>query len=260
LTGENMEERAVKRALPSAICVILVIALFFASLFFAERLLMPKFVSKVPEGSLIGDYYKCEVYDNKVVVLGDCEAYEAFQPALFYTRTGMWSFVRGTPSQRIWQSYYLAEDTFKHETPEYMILSVQEMQYEDSAKEEYNRMTLDGMKMSFAKLKAIRDSIGKDESFLSYIFPILRYHDRWKELGLEDVKYMFAKPKVSERGYMPDYRVQPMEMLPPESPLVLSKLPEKNMVYLQKLADLCKKKRHKAYPLQVSGLISALVQ
>ena len=33
----------------------------------------------------------------------------------------------------------------------------------------------------------------EEESFLSYVFPLLRFHSRWSELKAEDFAYAFKK-------------------------------------------------------------------
>ena len=34
----------------------------------------------------------------------------------------------------------------------------------------------------------------------TYVFPILRYHDRLRDLGEEDFKYFFASPRITTDG------------------------------------------------------------
>ena len=41
----------------------------------------------------------------------------------------------------------------------------------------------------------------KEETFISYLFPILRYHSRWNELTADDFKYFFDSPQISYNGY-----------------------------------------------------------
>ena len=74
------------------------------------------------------------------------------------------------------------------------------MKFDTPQKEAYNRMTLDGMKWSKSKVDDIRASMMEDEEFADYVFPILRYHSRWQELTSDDVKYLFTRRPVSQRG------------------------------------------------------------
>ena len=63
--------------------------------------------------------------------------------------------------QLIWQSYYLLEDTLKHETPKVVVLSMLAMSEADAKSEAYNRMTLDGMRWSKSKWNSIKESMTK---------------------------------------------------------------------------------------------------
>jgi hypothetical protein len=80
------------------------------------------------------------------------------------------------------------------------------------------------------------------ESTLSYIFPILRYHDRWKELKAEDFKYFFKKEKVTYKGAMLHEGVKPVGKIPEGGPLADYALGEKPMEYLDKMRELCESK------------------
>ena len=71
------------------------------------------------------------------------------------------------------------------------------MTQRDAKSEAYNRMTLDGMKLSKYKIASIRESMTEDENMASYIFPLLRYHSRWSELSSEDFRYMWKTPSVT---------------------------------------------------------------
>lgn len=55
-------------------------------LYFAQALLMPKYMSKVKEGALIAEYYKAPK-NNDVIFIGDCEVYENISPV--YTLAGI---------------------------------------------------------------------------------------------------------------------------------------------------------------------------
>ena len=87
-----------------------------------QRLLMPKYVENIPEGSMIEEYYKSGK-GNDVIFIGDCEVYENISPVTMWEEYGITSYVRGSADQYIWQSYYLLEDTLKYETPKAVVVS-----------------------------------------------------------------------------------------------------------------------------------------
>ena len=141
-----------------------------------------------------------------------------------------------------WQSYYLLEETLQRETPQVVVFNVLALKYGKPQSEAYNRMTLDGMEWSASKIEAIRASMTEDESFLSYVFPILRFHSRWSELTGEDLRYLFSRDRVSHNGYLMQTDVLPMETVLDPVPLVDYTLPETSMQYLEQMRLLCAEK------------------
>lgn len=224
-------------------CAILALIVFGAVLFFLQILLVPKYMSRSREGNLIAEYYSEADAGNthQVILVGDCEVYEAFIPAVLWKEYGITSYVRGSPQQLIWQSYYLLEETFRYERPEAVVFNVLSMKYGEPQNEAYNRLTLDGMRWSGSKINAIKASMTEQESFLSYIFPILRFHTRWKELTADDLRYIFSRGKVSHNGYMLQTAIKPMTSNSKGGELIDYTLPDISFEYLDKMRVLCKK-------------------
>lgn len=213
-------------------------AFIVVSLFLLQKLLMPKYVSDVVEGGLIAEYYE-EEKDHDVVFIGDCEVYENFSPKVLWEDYGINSYIRGSAQQLIWQSYYLLEDTLRYEKPDVVIFNVLAMQYDRPQREAYNRMTLEGMKWSLSKVRSIKASMTEDESFSDYVFPILRYHSRWSEIGAEDFAYMFRREKVSHNGYYMRVDVKPAENVPEGKILADYRFGENAYDYLDRMTKLC---------------------
>ena len=220
-----------------AVSVIIVLV----SLFFLQKLLVPKYVAGVVEGAFIAEYYE-EEKDFDVIFIGDCEVYENFSPIVLWENYGINSYIRGRAEQYIWQSYYLLEDTLRYETPEVVVFNIQSLQFNESQNEAYNRMTLEGMEWSSAKVKAILASMKENEQFLDYVFPLLRYHTRWSELTESDLTYMFEGKKVSHNGYYMRVDVRPVTEIPPPRILGDYSFGDNAWKYLEKMAALCEEK------------------
>lgn len=222
--------------------IIINIFLIFSSvfiLFIIQKLLMPKYVSNIQEGSLVEEYYK-EKTKHDVIFIGDCEVFSNISPITLWENYGITSYIRGSAQQLIWHSYYLLEDTLRYEKPKLVIYNVLAMKYNEPQKEAYNRLTLDGMKFSNTKINAIINSKMEDESTLSYLFPILRYHSRWSELTADDFKYIFNKPKISHNGYLMRSDIKAVGYLPRDKKLADYYLGENSYKYLEKITRLCK--------------------
>ena len=188
----------IKRILKIAAAVLIFILVLYA----LQRVLMPKYVSEAQDGRLIAEYYD-SAQNHDVVFVGDCEVYENISPVTLWQEYGISSYVRGSPQQLIWHSYYLMEETLQYETPKAFVFNVLSMKYGEPQSEAYNRLALDGMKWSSSKVNSIKASMTEDESFLSYVFPLLRFHSRWSELTAEDFEYAFKDtPQLSINGYL----------------------------------------------------------
>ena len=207
----------------------------------AGLLVTPKYMSENREGALIAEYYN-EESSHDVLFLGDCEVYESFTPPTLWEQYGITSYIRGTPQQLVWQSYYLLEDTLKTETPKAVVYNVYAMRYGEPQNEAYNRITLDGMRWSGAKLGAIHASMTEEETLISYVLPLLRYHSRWKELTREDLQYLFRRETVSHNGYLMQTGVNPKTVDLAGTPLSETALPDRAWEYLEKMRLLCEEK------------------
>ncbi|MCL2079003.1 MAG: SGNH/GDSL hydrolase family protein [Oscillospiraceae bacterium] len=221
------------KALAAAAAFILV----FAAL---QRLVTPKYASYAIEGGLLREYYDSSM-DHDVIFLGDCEVYANFSTVALWEEYGINSYIRGSPQQLIWHSYYLLEDTLRHAKtpPKVVVLSVMAMQYSEPQHEPYNRLALDGMALSKTKIDAIRSSRMPDEDILSYVFPLLRYKDNWRDIGLEDFQYFFKDPRVSINGFMVRSDTMPAGFIPAPLPRASYDFGEKPLEYLEKITNLC---------------------
>ena len=227
-----------KRNISAALFWVVVLC---GGLWLLNALFMPKYMSDIPEGALIAEYYREET-GHDVVFIGDCEVYENFSPDLLWREYGVTSYIRGSAQQLIWQSYYLMEETLNCETPKVVVFNVLSMKYGVRQSEAYYRLNLDGMKLSGQKLAAVRASMTEEESLLSYLFTLLRYHSRWNELKGEDLRYLTHRDIVSDSGYLMNVQVRPAEHVPAGRPLGDYSFAPVCWDYLDKMAALCEEK------------------
>lgn len=222
---------------------------FLAVLILLQMLLVPKYMTHSPEGALIGEYYE-DAGNHDVIFVGDCEVYENFSPISLWEEYGITSYIRGSAQQTIWQSYYILEETFRYETPKVVVFNVLSMKYDtpestgsQTRREAYNRMTLDTMRWSSSKWNAILASMTREErkwhSMFTYLFPVLRYHDRWSQLTQEDFKYWFHRDSVSHNGYLMQTGIKPYQTTYTEPPLTDYSFGENSWHYLDKMLHLC---------------------
>ena len=222
--------------------IIIIILIFVLIFLFFTRLLSPKYATSLVEGSMISQYYD-ESKDHAVVLIGDCEVYANFSPMVMYEEEGIKAYVRGSSQQLIWQSYSILEETLKYEKPKVVVFNVNSMRYgknSSAVSEAYNRLMIDNMKWSKTKVDLIKASMTEEESFISYVFPILRYHSRFDELTKEDFEYLFENKINTYNGFLVNKNIKPVTNLPTKRPLANYEFNSECYEYLQKITDLCK--------------------
>lgn len=227
-------QRNIKTAL-SVTAVVLAFVLVFA---FLNLLVQPKYATDLVEGGMISEYYD-RAGGHDVIFVGDCEVYANFTPLEMYREAGIKAYVRGTSQQLVWQSYYILEETFQYETPKAVVFNVNAMRYSEPVKEEYHRLTIDEMRWSAQKVGIIQASMTEEETFLSYVFPILRYHSRITQLKAEDFTYLFDDEQITWQGHLVNKEVKPLGRLPSKKALADYSFGDVCWQYLEKMRLLC---------------------
>ena len=227
-----------KKLLKNLLRVMAVLLVFAVAVGLTSRLLEPKYMTDLVEGGFTSQYY-WEAGGHDVIFIGDCEVYSNFSPMELYREAGITAYVRGNSQQLIWQSYYLMEETFRYETPKVVVWNVNAMRYSEPVSEAYNRLALDRMRWSKEKVGMILASMTEEESFASYVLPLLRYHSRFDELTAEDITWFFGEKDNTFNGYLMEKGVVPLEKLPRKRPLPDYAFGEICWEYLDKMRTLC---------------------
>lgn len=230
-----------KKNLKNILSVTAVLLIFALVLSFVTILLTPKYMENLVEGSFVSQYYR-EAGGHDVIFIGDCEVYANFSPMELYRQQGITAYVRGTSQQLIWQSYYLLKETLEYETPKAVVYNVNAMRYSAPIKEEFNRLTIDQMRWSDEKVGMILASMTEEEDFLSYVFPILRYHSRFDKLTSEDFEYLFKVKDNTFNGYQMNKGVVPVGTLPAVRRLGNYQFGDICYEYLDRMRQLCEEK------------------
>ncbi len=212
------------------------------------KLLKPSCAKEV---AIDNDHYSYEgIYDLPkgsldVVFVGSSHAFCSISPEDIFSSYGITSYVLGSGNQRIWQSYFNLKDVFRIQSPKVVIVESL-VAFEQAAQgEAYNREAIDRMKLSWPKIEAIKMAVAKNseqEHFLSYIFPAIRYHDRWEMLEENDFSWFLNDSWSVTKGYLPRMTVTSAEFN-------ISEYEKSNPVemnstcreYLTKIKELCDK-------------------
>ena len=205
-----------------------------------NRLFMPKYISENQDGRITQEYYK-EKLNTDVLFVGSSTVYSGVSPVTLWKDYGITSYTRSNSSQTLWISYYMIEEAIKRNKPQLVVQDVGFIKYDDNyAEEACTRKSLDGMKWSSSKVNCINESMSEDENFIDYVFPIFRFHSRWKELTEEDYKSVFYTGTVSHNGHLVNKNKSP-ELVEHDgyAPKDDTRLGNRNLEYLEKIIKLC---------------------
>lgn len=223
------------------------IAVFIVIFFFLLNIFTILFVRKGNGyGTDVFDFYKQKENSIDILYLGSSHAYSAFNPYLLEEETGLNGYVFATQQQPIWITYHYLVEALKYQQPQIVVLELHMAVVQDNeyAEEQVNRDAIDKMKMSNNKIKAINASVEKDK--ISYYFNIIKYHSRYKELNMIDIKTLLFNYSIDNKGYIglpeTEYVFEYNEKYNNETELQIS---EKNMIYLEKIIKLVKDKQIK---------------
>lgn len=226
------------KTVKTVLSVTAVLLVFVLVLSLATMLLQPKYMTDLVEGSMLSQYYR-EYGGHDVIFVGDCEVYANFSPMELYREAGITAYIRGSSQQLIWQSYYVLKETLEYETPKAVVFNVNSMRYSEPVSEAFHRLTIDKMKWSDEKVGIIRASMTEEEDFLSYVFPILRYHSRFDELTQEDFEYLFKVKDNTWNGFLMNKEINGLEELPTKRLLSDYRFDDVCYDYLDKIRELC---------------------
>lgn len=163
--------------------------------FAVNAILIPKYVddTNFPTSATYKGFYEMEEETIDVIFLGSSRASCAFSPQELYNMYGIRSYNLGCEMQNVLVSYYWLEETLRFQNPKAVVLETG-MIFSYRSDEPLNtsiectRKAMDYMKWSNNKWKAVKDICGydKSQSWESYVFPNIQFHDRWEELDKKD--------------------------------------------------------------------------
>ena len=195
-----MEPSSMRRKLPwkwivKALCFLLLLGLVLQA---ATDLILPKdyaLTSLWPASSNIEGLYGLKRDSLDVLFLGSSKVYTAFIPQVLYEEGGLRSYNLGTDLQSGLLSYYWLREVLRFQKPQAVVLEINDFfpVYEYlalNAPEPMIRKSVDRMRWSRVKAEAVLDICRRDseQSWLSYVFPHIRFHERWKSLNEDDFR------------------------------------------------------------------------
>lgn len=217
---------------------------------------LPKWTKDLASTYTVNGFYAEEKDSLDVVFFGSSQVGCGISPMEIYERTGIRSYALATGSQSIICTYYWIREMEKYQKPKVIALdtwmAIDESIIDDGANRnalDYMKLSMNKMNAAFALESAYKEKYGFESTPASYALPILRFHDRWKELEWNDIAYWFSDKHFARKGYCPSGLVfeDPerkgyggISSDPSEEPREIA---DYQTEYLQKIIDFCKEKQ-----------------
>lgn len=194
-----------KKGLKNAISFVSFICLLLILLKISDGIFMPSYQESKKAGVryTIKGFYKIPKNSIDVLFLGDSSMFNGVSPMELYEQTGITSYNFSTPSARAYMYYYWIQEIEKYQQPKVIVIDPLTFYYSQKEKETHTRKAIDFLKNDEIKIKMINDDIYEYdfETKLSFIIPTLRFHARWEELKLSDIKKIFKNYTSYTLGY-----------------------------------------------------------
>ena len=184
-----------------------------------------------------GLYNKENSYE--VLLMGSSHMNSSINPNILWGQYGITSFNYGTGGQPIDVTYYLLREALKVQNPKVVVIDLYYLGLTAPYGEEgYIRYVLDNMKLSLNKVEAVVNCVPNDD-IIHYLFPLLKFHTRWKELTLEDFKFNLEAAAYA-KGFGAGREIYGIDNKGDLDETAVLDIPEKTEKYLYKFIELSK--------------------
>lgn len=196
LLGDDMKKRNKEKLIIIIILIISIIAF--------DRLTLLLVRKGNSYGTDVLNFYKQPRNSIDLIVLGSSHAYTSFNPYLIEEETGLKTYDFCTQQQPLWITYYYLKEALKYQHPKYIVLEshMAVVGNYDYAEEQVNRDAIDKMRFSSNKVDTIKNSVENEEDRMSYYLNIIKYHSRYKEVDVVDIKTAFLGYTIDNKGYI----------------------------------------------------------
>lgn len=184
----------------AVVAFILFISLVLAA---ADKIVCAKFIGD--STTIVDGFYAEQKNDIDVIVVGSSNSFCTVNPLVLYEEYGIAAYDFGSSSQPMNISELYIKEALKTQKPKVVALEINMMAGDsiNSKNEAGLRWGYTDIPLSIDKLKCIYQSVGKlDAEYFSYVFPVFRYHNRWKELSKTDYTYFYKDKTNYTKGYL----------------------------------------------------------
>lgn len=185
------------------IFLIVFVLCLLAACLLAQQILKDKYLTDAT--TIVNGFYAEEKDSIDVICIGSSNCFCTIDPLVLYEKYGIAAYDFASSSQTMNISLLYLKEAFKSQKPKVVALEVNyvpQMNLQEVS-ESSLLWGLSDIPFSIDKLKCISQCRKKvDGEYLSYVFPLLRYHTRWKDLYKTDFVYAGKDKTCYSKGYM----------------------------------------------------------
>lgn len=214
------------------------------------RLTMPKFFTSwnCPLATHEG-FYGLKENTVDVLTLGSSYSFCSIDPQYLYDQKHIRGFDLGSGNQSVMLSYFWLKEALRSQSPKAVLLEAdlcwKRVDTPYNMKEADVRRSIDYMHVSPVKFEAIKAYSEMDDTMTlsSLLFPIIRYHDRWKEFDEDDFVWSEPSRRSELKGFYAQATLNKKEGYVPYSKEDRTETVEMDPVsveYLEKILSICR--------------------
>lgn len=185
------------------LAVLVFAALLTGAFHITQAVIEAKFIGD--STTIVDGFYAEEKNSIDMVMIGSSNCFCTIDPLVLYEEYGIAAYDFASSSQPMNISLLYLKEVFRTQQPKVVALEVNYIPAEGltNLNEQRLRWGLTSVPLSLDKLACIYQSTGAiDEEFISHCFPLLRYHNRWRELSKIDFTYFLSDKTNMTKGYL----------------------------------------------------------
>lgn len=196
--------------------------------------------------TIVDGFYAEKKNDIDLIVIGSSNSFCTVDPLVLYEEYGIAAYDFGSSSQPMNISALYLREALKRQRPKVVALEVHMMTSDrlGNRDEAGLRWGYTNIPLSADKLRSIYQSVGAvNAEYFTYVFPVFRYHNRWKELSKTDYTYFYQDKTNYTKGYLETQAVSEEAINLTEYEFEgVAWIEEENVAYLDEIARLCREK------------------
>lgn len=178
--------------------IILSMTLIIFCLGGIQRILIP--LDNIDCTDAVDGFYDLENNSVDILFIGSSNAFCTINPVVLYEQYGMTAYDFCTSAQPISITTLYLKEALKYQSPSIVCLEVYMVaDFDDTeANETIRRWGYNDIKLSLEKINNMYEVVTRNnDDFLSYLFPIIKYKERWQDISQSD----FGKGSTYTKGY-----------------------------------------------------------